>query len=75
MPMNWSFLKRSVLISLVVGSILNVINQGTDILSGAGVHWGHLVMNYLVPFLVASYSAWANEKTHDHDSDSTSGTG
>lgn len=43
-------------ISLVVGTVLNLINQGEHLLAGQGVTLGHAVLNYLVPFLVASYS-------------------
>ncbi len=55
--------KNSVRIALVVGSILNLINQGSAILSGAGISWVHIALNYLVPYCVASYSAAKNELT------------
>lgn len=44
-------------VSVVVGSILNAINQGSAIWTGAGIDWLRLALNYTVPFLVASYSA------------------
>ena len=44
-------------VSLVVGTCLNAINQGAALWGGAGVEWGKLVLNYAVPYLVASYSA------------------
>lgn len=47
---------NSLRVSLVVGTVLNVINQGEHLLAGQGVMMGHAVLNYLVPFLVASYS-------------------
>lgn len=50
-------------IALVVGTILNIINQGDSILTGQDVAWGHLAMNYIVPFCVATYSAVKNELT------------
>lgn len=65
--MKWQLLKRSATISLVVGTSLNVINQGHDVLNGAAVQWWHFLLNYLVPFLVASYSAWANDKAQGQD--------
>lgn len=55
--------KNSLRIALVVGSILNLVNQGGAILSGAGVSWIHLALNYFVPYCVASYSAAKNELT------------
>ena len=48
-------------IALVVGTLLNLINQGGDLLHGDKISWFHLVMNYLVPYCVASYSAAKNE--------------
>lgn len=48
-------------ISLAVGTVLNLINQGDAILTRHGISWGHLAMNYLVPYCVATYSAVKNE--------------
>lgn len=48
-------------IALVVGTILNLINQGEAIFSGGAVSWLHVLLNYLVPYCVASYSAAKNE--------------
>jgi len=55
--------KNSLRIALVVGSILNLINQGSAILSGTGISWIHVALNYFVPYCVASYSAAKNELT------------
>ena len=48
-------------IALVVGTLLNLINQGDHLLQGEGISWFHLLLNYLVPYCVASYSAAKNE--------------
>ncbi len=48
---------NAVRVSMVVGTCLNAINQGPDIWRGEALIWDRLVMNYAVPFLVASYSA------------------
>lgn len=48
-------------VAAVVGSILNLINQGDALVHGELVSWPHLVMNYMVPFCVSSYSAARNE--------------
>lgn len=50
-------------IALVVGTLLNLINQGDALLSGGAIAWGHVALNYLVPYLVASYSAAKNQLT------------
>ncbi len=48
-------------IALVVGTVLNFVNQGETILAYSGISWGHAAMNYLVPYCVATYSAVKNE--------------
>ncbi len=50
-------LPNSMKIALVVGSILNAINQGERFFTGNDLLWTSLLLNYLVPFCVASYSA------------------
>lgn len=44
-------------VALVVGSCLNAINQGPQLWQGEGVEWNNVALNYVVPYLVASYSA------------------
>lgn len=46
---------------MFVGTVLNIINQGEAIFSGHDVDWWRLGLNYLVPYLVSSYSAVRNE--------------
>jgi hypothetical protein len=48
-------------VSLLVGTILNVINHGEAIIAGEPLVWGKVALNYLVPFCVASYSAARHE--------------
>lgn len=47
---------NAVRVALVVGTCLNLINQGSAIWHGAPVEWGKFLLNYAVPFLVSSYS-------------------
>lgn len=49
-------LRNALKVSLVVGTLLNLINQGERLLAGDGLLWGYAFMNYLVPFCVAAYS-------------------
>ncbi|MBU6296965.1 MAG: nitrate/nitrite transporter NrtS [Alphaproteobacteria bacterium] len=49
---------RSLLVAVVVGTILNVINQGSEIVAGHSVDFTKLLMTYSVPFCVASYGAY-----------------
>lgn len=48
-------------IAVVVGSVLNLVNQGENILHGGTISWLNLSLNYLVPYCVSSYSAAKNE--------------
>lgn len=46
-------------VSLVVGTALNLLNQGPSILAGfEGFDWPRGIGNYLIPFCVSSWSAW-----------------
>jgi len=49
-------------IALVVGSILNLINQGGRLLHIDTISWFHFLLNFFVPYCVASYSAAKNEQ-------------
>lgn len=51
-----SVVRTALHVSLVVGTCLNAINQGDELLSGEAVSWGRIALNYLVPFLVAGFS-------------------
>lgn len=48
-------------LAIVVGTVLNLINQGERMLAGNGISWFHLFLNYMVPYCVASYAAARNE--------------
>lgn len=52
-----NILKNAIKISLVVGLVLNIINQGTNIWSGDDVSWLHIFLNFFVPYCVSTYSA------------------
>ena len=59
---NRRMLRRSILTSAVVGTILVAINQGTVIVGGDGtweLAW-KIPLTYCVPFLVASWGALGN---------------
>jgi hypothetical protein len=54
-----SSVRRSLAVALIIGSVLNLINQGPDILSGHWPIWWKLILTYFVPFAVASYGSYA----------------
>jgi len=56
-----SVIKRALKISFIVGSILNLINQGNYIFSldFANIHILKLLLTYIVPYSVTTYTATA----------------
>lgn len=56
-----NIVQAAIKIALVVGTILNLINQGDRLFSDLPLSWFHVGLNYLVPYCVASYSAAMNE--------------
>jgi hypothetical protein len=49
--------RRSFLVALVVGTLLNLINQGDALLGAMPVNWFKIVLTYFVPYAVATYGA------------------
>ena len=49
--------RRSLYAALVVGTLLNLINQGDVLWAGATLDSLKLVLTYLVPYGVATYGA------------------
>lgn len=61
--------RGAIQVSLVVGTALNLLNQGASWHRGDGISVFQLVVNYAVPYLVASYSAARNENLRTTQSD------
>lgn len=55
----WRSVRRSLSVAVIIGTVLNSINQGPEIFSGHWPIWWKLVLTYLVPFAVASYGSYA----------------
>jgi hypothetical protein len=49
--------RRSFVVAAIVGTILNLINQGDIILAGARPNAVKLVLTFIVPYAVATYGA------------------
>ena len=49
--------RRSFWIAVVVGTILNLINQGDALIGPAPLNYAKLIMTYCVPYLVSTYGA------------------
>ena len=52
-------LTRSLMVAIVVGTLLNAINQGPELWRGDPVVVWKLALTYAVPFLVSSYGAFS----------------
>ena len=48
---------RSFWVAVVVGTILNFINQGDAIFGAPPINWVKLVLTYFVPYAVSTYGA------------------
>ncbi len=49
--------RRSFVVALIVGTILNLINQGDALLSGAELDFTKIILTFAVPYCVATYGA------------------
>jgi hypothetical protein len=49
--------RRSFNVAVVVGTILNIINQGDAFLVHASINWFKIILTYLVPYGVCTYGA------------------
>lgn len=49
--------RRSLVAAVIVGTILNLINQGDALFGGKSIDWVKLLLTYLVPYCVTTYGA------------------
>ncbi len=49
--------RRSLIVALVVGTVLNLINQGDALFAGGPIDWTKLVLTFAVPYCVSTYGA------------------
>jgi hypothetical protein len=49
--------RRSFFAALVVGTVLNLINQGDALFGGVPVSWFKIILTYGVPYAVSTYGA------------------
>ncbi len=63
---NWLLLassasvcRRALLTSALIGTLLALINHGSELISGqmTGDHWLRVALTYLVPYCVATWSS------------------
>jgi hypothetical protein len=57
--------RRSFYVAVVVGTVLNLINQGDALLGAAPINWLKVALTFCVPYLVCTYGAVSYQlKTH-----------
>src|SRR5262249_6972258 len=49
--------RQSLYVALIVGTMLNLINQGDALLGMASINWLKLILTYCVPYVVCTYGA------------------
>jgi hypothetical protein len=49
--------RRSLQVALIVGTLLNLVNQGDVLFHGGHVSFFKVALTYCVPFVVATYGA------------------
>jgi hypothetical protein len=49
--------RRSLIVGVIVGTILNLTNQGDAILKNGQISWGKIVLTFAIPYFVATYGA------------------
>ena len=52
-------IRNSLIVGAIVGTVLNMINQGDHITGDGAINWFKLGLTYCVPFCVATYGAFA----------------
>ena len=52
-----SVLRRSLAAAVIVGTVLNLINQGDALLAGQRLDLVKLALTYVVPYIVSTYGA------------------
>lgn len=49
--------RRSLMVALIVGTILNIINQGNVLFGGGHLNLTKIILTFAVPYCVATYGA------------------
>jgi len=62
---SWRSVRRSLAVAVLIGTILNAINQGPEIATAHWPVWWKLILTYLTPFAVASYGSYAALRSAD----------
>lgn len=55
--------RRSLYVAVVVGTVLNLINQGDALFGPASINWLKITLTYFVPYAVCTYGAVSLQMT------------
>jgi hypothetical protein len=64
---------RSLCVALVVGTILNLINQGDALFGATQVNWIKIALTYVVPYAVCTYGAVSYRLHHEGPTHNSAG--
>lgn len=53
--------RRSLYVTLIVGTLLNLINQGDALLGASSINWLKVILTYCVPYAVCTYGAVSHQ--------------
>ena len=59
--------RRSLIVAVPVGTLLNLINQGDVLFAGRAIDWAKVLLTFIVPYCVATYGAVSYRLRHDRD--------
>lgn len=57
MAFRRDIIKRSLVVAAIVGTVLNIINQGNVVMASGSLDVFKCILTYMVPYCVATYSA------------------
>ena len=57
--LSGAYLARAIVVMIIVGSVLNLINQGEALFQGAPLNFAKLLLTYVAPFCVSTYGTWS----------------
>lgn len=57
--LSGAILRRTLVVTFIVGSLLNGINQGDSLFGDQPLDWIKLCLTFCVPFLVTTYGAYS----------------
>ena len=54
-----AMMRRAFWVALIVGTVLNLVNQGEALMGVGHINWGKALLTYLAPLLVSLHGAGA----------------